>query len=203
MESRSNHADGIRSVNSFGARDRSVEIANFPQFSHLSSTANSHSTTESNLEASISFIVLEEDSDRRNRGPISNRSMGGSSFLSLLSSLLFTYPPAPSPIRMPHTPGIVRRTPASILDLLNNLESNWPADESRSNGLSFQEWHLKAREALENGLQILAARYWEANEDSIEQEFPSDDLDTLVQAIDELVSKKYRMSSDVVSHRFI
>lgn len=104
---------------------------------------------------------------------------------------------------MPHTPGIVRRTPASILDLLNNLESNWPADESRSNGLSFQEWHLKAREALENGLQILAARYWEANEDSIEQEFPSDDLDTLVQAIDELVSKKYRMSSDVVSHRFI
>ena len=78
-------------------------------------------------------------------------------------------------------------TAKSVLDLLNEVESQWPIHESHS---TYRHWHSKARKAVSEGLMTLSCSTWTYNdraEEAKEREFPADEFNELSHQLQSLV----------------
>lgn len=82
-------------------------------------------------------------------------------------------------------------TAKSVLDLLDEVERQWPIHENtKSPHSTYHSWHSKAHKAVSEGLMILSCSTWtydDRAEEAKEREFPADEFNELSHQLQSLV----------------
>ena len=106
---------------------------------------------------------------------------------------------------MSSNPRIITATPASVLQLLSEVEHRWPVQEdTQAEDSTYQQWHTKAHEAVSYGLMTLSASFWDytdSAEESKERRFPAEEFNELKECLERsLRSITLRGAYKIVRH---